>query len=95
MLRRLLAGHRIQHCSSVDHKQNAHNSKHHSTIVASLGQVKAAGVNHGQRSFRIGAAVVLGHIDILTADGTTIVGSVVVSTLLCSKSGHPAASEPE
>ena len=70
MLRRLLAGHRIQHSRCTNHEQNSDHSKHHSAIVAGLGQVETTGVDYGQRSFGVGAAVVLHHVDLLAADGS-------------------------
>ena len=70
VLRRLLTGHRVQHNRRTDHEQNTHDGKHHSTVVAGRGQVKAARIDHGQRSLGIGAAVVLGHVHIFAADGS-------------------------
>ena len=70
MLRRLLTGHCVQHNRRTDHEQNAHDGEHHSAIVASLGQVKATGIDHGQRGLGVGAAFVLRHVDLLAADGS-------------------------
>ena len=47
------------------HKQDSRQAVHPHTVIAGSRQVKAAGVDHGQRRFRIGRSVILQHVDLV------------------------------
>lgn len=78
----LLPGHSKQHKGRTGHEQDAAYGEQHGAVVTSLGQVETTGIDHGQRGFRVGTAVVREHIDLLAADGCGSGQALVLQVLL-------------
>ena len=78
----LLAGSEDNDACSASHGDDAQNAEHPGTMVTGLGQVEAAGVDHGQRSVGVDAAVVLQHIDVVAVNGSGGGQQVVLQMLL-------------
>ena len=77
----LLTGSQNDHCSRTGHSQDTEDSEHHGAVITGFGQIEATGVDHGQRSFCIGRAVILQHVDCVAVNSCGS-GQQVVSQLL-------------